>query len=131
VIAGRVKSFGGDPSTIAPSPKGTVGEPHHGPGRGWPWGGPGGAGRGDEPIHTGKVGGLHYDRFGDFDGFVLKTEHDSHRFHCREPDIALLVRRAWRNRLRLRVWSLPNEPHMVASIMVLEAPTPFRDRDED
>lgn len=132
VIAGRVKSFGGDPTLIPPSPTGSVGKPQPGGGGGHGGGGHGGGpGDDDHLFHTGKVGGLVHDRFGDFEGFVLKTEHGKHQFYNREPDIALLVRRAWRRRLRLRVWSPPGEPHMVASIVVLDPPVPFGEEDED
>ena len=119
VIAGRVKSFGGDPSQILPSPTGTVGKPGGGPG---------------EDVHmarTGKISGLVYDRFGDFEGFVLRTRHGMHQFHSREEDIELLVRRAWRERLRLRVLSEHGEPHHVSSIVILEPPVPFAQHEEE
>jgi hypothetical protein len=125
IIAGRVRSFGGDPSQILPSPTGTVGRPHPGPG--------GGPGRPDGDEHmerTGKISGLVYDRFGDFDGFVLQTEHGSHGFHSREEDIELLVRRAWRERLRLRVRSEHGEPRHVSSIVIMEPPLAFARHDE-
>jgi hypothetical protein len=118
-----VQSFGGDPTQILPSPTGMVGKPHPGPG-----GGPGG----DQHVsHKGKVSGLVYDRFGDFEGFVLRTEHSDHQFHSREADIEVLVRRAWRERLRLRVWSEHGEPRDVSSIMILEPPVPFARHDEE
>jgi hypothetical protein len=62
---------------------------------------------------------------------VLKTEHGKHQFHCREEDIELLVRRAWRERLRLRVWSEHGEPHHVSSIVILEPPVHFARHDEE
>jgi hypothetical protein len=80
--------------------------------------------------HTGKISGLVYDRFGDFEGFVLQTEHGSHRFHSREKDIELLVQKAWRERLRLRVWSERGEPRHVSSIVILQPPLAFARRDE-
>jgi|SRR5215469_4965401 len=122
IIAGRVRSFGGDPSQIQPSPTGTVGRPRPGPG-----------GRPDEDEHmehTGKINGLVYDRFGDFEGFMLRTERGSHRFHSREEDIELLVRKAWRERLRLRVWSEEGEPRHVSSIVMLQPPVAFARHDE-
>jgi hypothetical protein len=125
VIAARVRSFGGDPSQILPSPTGTVDRLRPGPGRG-----PGRPGRDECMEHTGKIGGLVYDRFGDFEGFVLRTEHGSQRFHSREEDIELLVREAWRESLRLRVWSEPGEPRHVSSIVILQPPRAFARHDE-
>ena len=126
VIAGRVRSFGGDPSQIQPSPTGTVGRPRPGPG-----GAPGRPGGDEHMEHTGKISGLVYDRFGDFEGFVLRTEHGSHRFHSREKAIELLVRKAWRERLRLRVWSEHGEPRHVSSIVILQPPLAFAGHDEE
>ena len=67
LIAGRVSGFGGDPGKIVPSSTGTV--PHHGKP---PYAGPTEEHRRE---FTGKVIGLIHDRFGDFDGFLLLTEH--------------------------------------------------------
>ena len=42
----------------------------------------------------GKVEALAYDRFGDFEGFVLETQHGDRRFFAsREERIEALVRR--------------------------------------
>jgi hypothetical protein len=117
IIAGRVKSFGGNPSQIMPSPTGTVGNP-----------GPGGE---EHAVRTGKISGVVYDRFGDFEGFVLRTRHGKHEFHSREEEIEVLIRRAWRERLRLRVISERGEPHNVSSIVILEPPVPFDKDDEE
>jgi hypothetical protein len=111
-IAGRVTAFGGDPTLILPSPTGD-GIPKHRP-------------RPEARIHfTGKVAGLIFDRFGDFDGFLLDTEDGERSFSSREKDIAQLVERAWRERLRITVSAERHSPHKPESIIVREPPVPF------
>jgi len=111
-IAGRVTAFGGDPTLILPSPTGD-GIPEHRP-------------RPEARIHfTGKVAGLIFDRFGDFDGFLLDTEDGERSFFSREKDIAQLVERAWRERLRITVSAERHSPHRPESIIVREPPVPF------
>ena len=89
VVIGRVGGFGGNPGKIPPSPSGNVPghpihpqpPPHHRPGI---------------MEYTGKVVALIYDRFGDFAGFKLLSEHGhEHEFHGREPAIEALVKSAW------------------------------------
>jgi hypothetical protein len=89
IVTGLVGGFGGKPGQIPPSPSGTVpGHPTH------PL---------PAPHHaagliefTGKVIALIYDRFGDFAGFKLLTEHGhEHEFHGREPAVEGLVKGAW------------------------------------
>ncbi|MBB5463603.1 sialidase family protein [Paraburkholderia sp. Cpub6] len=120
VIAGRVKAFGGDPSQIKPSPTGTI-EPT-----------PAGM---EKQRYTGKIVGLAYDEFGDFDGFVLRTPHGEHHFHSREQHIALLAKRVWDERLRVTVWAHRGSDHVAASIVIHEPPIQFGDHhlrhDED
>ena len=93
LVIGRVGGFGGDPGRIPPSPSGHVPghfpPPHRPPHPPHP----------DlEPIieFTGKVVSLIYDRFGDFAGFKLLTEHGhEHHFHGRESAVEALVKSAW------------------------------------
>jgi hypothetical protein len=89
IVTGLVGGFGGKPGLIPLSPSGTVpGHPVH------PL---------PAPHHavgliefTGKVVALMYDRFGDFAGFKLLTEHGhEHEFHGREPAVEALVKGAW------------------------------------
>lgn len=48
---------------------------------------------------TGKIDGVCHDRFGDFDGFDLHTEHgEERRYRAREGEIERLVLQAWRER---------------------------------
>jgi hypothetical protein len=59
---------------------------------------------GDEQLpFEGKVAGICFDRFGDFDGFVLDTEDGLRDFFSREPEVATLVSRAWRQRIAILV----------------------------
>ena len=115
-IAGRVSGFGGDPGKILPSPTGTV--PHHPPPH-------------KDHDHrlefTGKVAGLVHDRFGDFDGFLLLTEHGREkRFHSREHAIERLITRAWAERQVITVFAISHDPHVPITIVVRHAPEPFQ-----
>lgn len=98
LVAGRVSGFGGDPGKIRPSPGGDVpGLPHHPPEKHH---------HRREPIIevTGKVVAIGYDRFGDFAGFVLLSEHgDERAFRGREPAIESLVKSAWIERTVITV----------------------------
>jgi hypothetical protein len=96
LVAGRVGGFGGDPGKVPPSPGGDVPglpkpkEPHHH--------------REHIIVVTGKVVSLLYDRFGDFAGFVLLSEHGhEHAFRGREPAIESLVKSAWVERTVISV----------------------------
>jgi hypothetical protein len=119
VIARRVFGFGGDPAKIVPSPTGTV--PHH-----------------HKPVHggpleehrrefTGKVVGLIHDRFGDFDGFLLHSEHgDEESFRSREHAIERLAVQAWAERAVISVFCEQRRPHVPSEIIVRRAPEPFQ-----
>lgn len=119
VIGQRVRAFGGDPTHVPPSPYGhprllepQPGSDHdrsHGEGR---------------VRHTGKVSGLMFDRFGDFEGFVLATDGGDRRYVSREREIEALAERAWRERLRVTVVAERDEPSSPGSIVIWEPPTP-------
>ena len=116
-ISGRVQGFGGNPGQILPSPTGTV--PH-------PGGGPGHEPEREERrAYTGKIAGLIFDRYGDFEGFVLDTEEHEHKFFSREKDMEELAARAWRERLRITVWAERDTPHRPMAVLVHEPPAPF------
>jgi hypothetical protein len=105
-IAGRVSGFGGNPGSIKPSPTGgiTVWRPGEGE-RGICW--------------TGKVIGVAYDRFGDFEGFVLLTEwNEVRRFRGREPRIEQLVRDAWAERSVITVCIDQADPEWPVTIVL-------------
>jgi hypothetical protein len=116
-IAGRVQGFGGDPGTILPSPTGDVGGSHH-----------------HHPVcheekecqkrkeFTGKIALLIFDRFGDFEGFLLDTEDGDRKFLSREKHIEELAERAWSERLRITISAERDEPHKPLSILVHRPP---------
>jgi hypothetical protein len=115
-IAGRVTVFGGNPAQITPSPTGD--------------GIPKLPSRDRRFCFTGKIGGLMFDRFGDFEGFVLQTEYGPREFRSREREIKGLVERAWRERLRITVCAAPDDPHCPDSVIVLQPPVPFSPDEE-
>ena len=126
-VSSRVKGMGGNPSTIQPSQWG-LGQPGktggqgtggHG-GRGGGFGGQGGTG--GLPLHglefTGKVSAIIFDRFGDFDGFLLLTlEGHERAFRGREPEIEELVNRAWTERILISVFVEKDCKHIPVSIV--------------
>jgi hypothetical protein len=133
LIAGRVISFGGDPVKIWPSPTGGgVPSPGH-PGPGHPGGGPGHPGGG--PGHPGapgahgresfigKIAGIAYDSFGDFEGFELETREGArHRFESIEGRVLALVERAWMRRILTTVVVRREDPRRPLEIVLHGAP---------
>jgi hypothetical protein len=115
-IGGRVTAFGGDPTKILPSPTGDGGgkHPHHKVPEGE-----------ERRAFTGKVAGLMFDRFGDFEGFLLDTKEGERKFFGREKEIEELAERAWRDRLRITVWVELDQLHRPLSIIIREPPAPF------
>ena len=126
-VSGRVDGAGGDANAVPPSLLGVPpkhrggGRPHH-PGEGH-------EGRERERVHerTGKICGLIFDHFGDFEGFLLETEEGEARYFSRERDMRNLAEHAWRERLRITVWSEADAPHRPLTIVVRDPPAPFRD----
>ena len=108
LLSGRVSSLGGDPSKIPPTGTGT-----------WPSGPGGGHERRED---TGKIVAISYDRFGDFDGFILET-YRGHKltFHSRERRVEAIVRRAWHRRIEVTVTS-DSHSHSVAGLTLLGIP---------
>ncbi len=118
-ISRRVDGLGGNSSAIQPSPWSAHPTPER-------------DGEGEKHYHkrhrhTGKVSGLIFDRFGDFEGFELDAECGEHTYFSREEDMRILAERAWRERLRITVWSERHDPHRPRSIVVREPPVPFTD----
>jgi hypothetical protein len=121
-IAGRVSIFGGNPGQIVSSPTGNVAghkpEPGH-PGHPFDPGEP----EGHRLEFIGKVAGVIYDRFGDFQGFHLRTEHGHEAsFKGREQKIELLIGRAWLERILITVFADPHKPHWPSEIVLREPP---------
>jgi hypothetical protein len=85
LVGARVRDLGGDPDQIPPSLGGFPGKGRHR--------------RPDRDSVTGKICGVCYDRFGDFEGFDLRPEHgEERRYRAREDEIERLVLQAWRER---------------------------------
>jgi hypothetical protein len=106
-ICGRVGGLGGNPGTILPSPWGAQPPPTR---------------IGQRHEYTGKVRGVVYDRFGDFEGFLLLTEAGHERaFHSRESEIEALVRFAWQDRVVITVLTAAHDPHCPVSIILRRA----------
>lgn len=106
-LSARIVGMGGDPSKIPPSPGGyqlpsPIADQEHG-----------------EHCHTGKVIGLRYDRFGDFEGFtLLSTDGREHSFRGREHQVEELVHRAWIERTLISVFVESHDPDWPASIVL-------------
>ena len=73
-----------------------------------------------EHEFVGKIERLIYDRFGDFEAFTLESASGHvRRFESREPHLAELAMRAWREHWRVEV-DVDGDPHRPASISLLE-----------
>jgi hypothetical protein len=122
-LAGRVAGFGGNPTSILPSPTGNL--PIQRGGRHGDGSHPG-ASDGDCPHElTGKISGLLFDTFGDFEGFILNPGDGECKFFSREREMEVLAEQVWRERLRVTVLAKRDEPHRPRSIIVREPPAPF------
>jgi hypothetical protein len=136
LLAAKVSALGGNPWTVAPTPDGTIGpfkepdECHRGydrddsrchDGRDGTAGCDTGAACSGAWI--GKVSGLSYDHFGDFEGFTLE-DHDgvSHRFCSREHAIRDLARTAWSERLVVTVMSFAGHDRRVRTLVIGGSP---------
>jgi hypothetical protein len=107
-IAGRVQGFGGDPSQIPPSETGQVPEltkkPHHH----------------DCIETTGKIRGIIFDHFGDFEGFTVEDKCGLlHRFTSHERPMLAVVQRAWEERIKVTVLSESRHEALVHSVILL------------
>jgi hypothetical protein len=106
-LSGRINGMGGNASQIPPSPSGYQ-QPSPVPGK-----------RAREHCYTGKVIGIRYDRFGDFEGFAILSEKgQEHWFRGREHEVEELVRRAWMERTLISVFVESHDPDWPASIVL-------------
>src|SRR5262249_39567099 len=113
LVSGRVHGFGGNPGGVPPSPYGNVPGHRHHPGYD----------RHHDRHYTGKVVGVAYDRFGDFAGFTLLTEHGHEQhFRGREREIETLVRQAWLDRFVVTVHVEGQHSDWPSSIVLRHAP---------
>jgi hypothetical protein len=109
-VSGRVNGFGGNAGGVRPSQGGAGGGST----------GLGGAhGHPHRVEFSGKVSGLAYNRFGDFEGFSVLTDegYDRH-FESREHEIEELVRDAWVERMLITVFAHEHHPHEPVSIVL-------------
>jgi hypothetical protein len=115
LLAEKVKALGGDPYAIPATPGGEwPGLYGDYPGKddpgdtlnpsGLPEYGDSHPGHG----HTGKISGLDFDHFGDFEGFWLETfDGLQHKYFSRERHIEALAREAWLERYVVTVFLHP------------------------
>lgn len=149
LIAEKVRALGGDPWTIPATPDGQIEVPGKGggqPGSGPGGSGTGSGGAGDpanpffEPgaddwlgdtdglgdpakakagIWSGKVSGLLFDHFGDFEGFTLETYAGTHlRFFSREAAILAIAQAAWTERHVVTVVTISAQSRKVRRLLV-------------
>jgi hypothetical protein len=72
---------------------------------------------------TGKVDGIAFDHFGDFEGFLLLTRHgEPHRFRSSEPGVLEVVERAMEQRIWLTVIREPGHPDRPLSLILRATP---------
>ncbi len=108
-VSGLVSRLGGNPGKIPPSQTG------------------GASGSKPPPVkrleYTGKVMGLAFDRFGDFEGFLLLTEAGVElSFLAREQAIEDRMREAWKDRMVISVFVEPPDLRIPVLILLRRAP---------
>lgn len=114
-ISARVDGLGSDSAAIKPSLQGVPvkGKEHEKLGE-------------ERTGYTGKVSALIYDRFGDFEAFILDTEDGKKRFNAREPEIEHVVNRAWSERILTSVFVELDAPHRPEEIVLHCPPLPLK-----
>lgn len=76
-----------------------------------------------EEGFTGKVAGLVFDRFGEFEGFLLAELHGGERkFDSREKEVQQVVSRAWAEHVTATVLVRDKEPRHPVSIILRSHP---------
>jgi hypothetical protein len=131
-IAGRVQGLGGDPSTVPPTSTGIWpglgGHGHHGHHHHHHHHGHHAPGDHEHASFRRKVEGVAYDRFGDFEAFILET-HDGerHRFESREAQVHKLVQRASMHRITITVVVRHDHRHHPLEIILHGAPIAFEE----
>jgi hypothetical protein len=110
-LEGCLVGLGRNPDPILPSPIGAIpGDPKAG-------GTPAGT-----REWTGKVERLVYDRFGDFESFVLETDRgEKVHFHSRDGQIAELVWFVWEARTRVTVVASDHQRHVPEQIILIHS----------
>jgi hypothetical protein len=112
-LSAKVDALGGDADQIPPSPKGRPKGRQPRP-------------RPHEDLgYTGKVAGVSYDRFGDFEGFTLELESGHKRFfRARDRAVEELVRTSWQRRYVVSVYADPGSGEWPETIILRRAPRP-------
>lgn len=143
MIALKVRALGGDPWAVPPTPGGIIdlpglgvkppivgGAPAQGdngdgffePGHDDWLGGTDGlepAGKAHAAAWSGKVGGLLFNHFGDFEGFVLETYGGGHiRFFSQEAAILEIARTAWLERYVVTVLTVSAQSRRIRRVLV-------------
>lgn len=114
-LTGRIKGMGGNASEIPGSPDGyqrpsLLPLPRPAPLHG--------SDTGEHRI-TGKVIGIRYNRFGDFEGFtVLSSDGRERQFRGREREVEELIRRAWIERTLISIFVEAHDSDWPASIVL-------------
>jgi hypothetical protein len=120
-LAGRVNGLGGNASTVPPTQTG-IWPGLGGLGVGWgtqPPGGSRGPGRHGDRSLTGKIEGIIFDHFGDFEGFILETADGEHyRFRSRERAVLRLLQGACADRITTTVVADHDRPEWPKEIIV-------------
>lgn len=147
LLADKVRALGGDPFAVPATPDGVIpqlpanGGDHTGGGKG---NDNGGARDPNDPylepekddwlsettglgtpadtkpgIWSGKVSGLLFDHFGDFEGFTLESYSGSHhRFFSREAAIQALAQTAWQERYVVSVITVAAQSRGVRRLLI-------------
>jgi hypothetical protein len=144
LIAEKVRALGGDPWAIPATPDGMLTPRDEGDSPQDGGDEPGGAGDTDDPffepqgddwlgdtgglgapdqtrpgLRSGKVSGLLFDHFGDFEGFTLESYGGSHhRFFSREPAVRELARTAWTERHVVTVITVSSQSRRVRRLLI-------------
>jgi hypothetical protein len=107
-VESRVDAFGGKGAAVPASPTGYRPPPRRP--------------RRAERCIVGKVIGVRYNRFGDFEGFaVLSEDGYTFRFDAAEHEIESLVRQSWLARYLIEVRTHEHQPRVPVSIVLLRA----------
>jgi hypothetical protein len=110
-LSDKVNALGGHADQIPPSPQGRPTERPPEPRRH------------EDLGYTGKVSGVIYDRFGDFEGFTLRLENGGERFfRGRDHAVEELVRTAWLEKFVVSVYVDRDADDWPETIILRRAP---------
>ena len=78
------------------------------------------------PPLTGKIEGLIFDHFGDFEGFILATETgETYHFYSRESHMKDVAERAWAQRLRVTIFPAEKDQFMPIRLVLHPSAQPI------